>query len=76
MHEFKIVQFFALDIPSMSTPMQAIFHTTGLVGTGAMGRGIAQMAAQAGSTVLLYDTQPGAAAAARSVLQTTWQTLV
>jgi 3-hydroxybutyryl-CoA dehydrogenase len=56
--------------------MQAIFHTTGLVGTGAMGRGIAQMAAQAGSTVLLYDTQPGAAAAARSVLQTTWQTLV
>lgn len=56
--------------------MQAIFHTTGLVGTGAMGRGIAQMAAQAGSTVLLYDTQPSAAAAARSVLQTTWQTLV
>ncbi len=56
--------------------MQAIFHTTGLVGTGAMGRGIAQMAAQAGSTVLLYDTQPGAAAAARGALQTTWQTLV
>jgi 3-hydroxybutyryl-CoA dehydrogenase len=56
--------------------MQAIFHTTGLVGTGAMGRGIAQMAAQAGSTVLLYDTQPGAAEAARSALHTTWQTLV
>ena len=41
-----------------------------------MGRGIAQMAAQAGSTVLLYDTQPGAAEAARSALQATWQTLV
>lgn len=40
-----------------------------------MGRGIAQMAAQAGSTVLLYDTQPGAAEAARSALQATWQTL-
>jgi 3-hydroxybutyryl-CoA dehydrogenase len=56
--------------------MQAIFHTTGLVGTGAMGRGIAQMAAQAGSTVLLYDTQAGAAEAALSALQATWQTLV
>lgn len=56
--------------------MQAIFHTTGLVGTGAMGRGIAQMAVQAGSNVLLYDTQPGAAEAARSALETTWQTLV
>jgi len=55
--------------------MQAIFHTTGLVGTGAMGRGIAQMAAQAGSNVLLYDSKPGAADAARSALQTTWQTL-
>jgi 3-hydroxybutyryl-CoA dehydrogenase len=55
--------------------MQAIFHTTGLVGTGAMGRGIAQMAAQAGSKVLLYDSKPGAAEAARSALQTTWQTL-
>ena len=34
------------------------------------------MAAQAGSQVLLYDKQPGAAEAARSALQTTWQTLV
>jgi 3-hydroxybutyryl-CoA dehydrogenase len=41
-----------------------------------MGRGIAQMAAQAGSTVLMFDTQPGAAETARSSLQTTWQTLV
>jgi 3-hydroxybutyryl-CoA dehydrogenase len=41
-----------------------------------MGRGIAQMAAQAGSTVLLHDTQPGAAEAARATLEKTWQTLV
>ena len=56
--------------------MQAIFQTTGIVGTGAMGRGIAQMAAQAGSTVLLFDVQPGAAETARQALQQTWQTLV
>ena len=56
--------------------MQAIFHTTGVVGTGAMGRGIAQMAAQAGSTVLLYDTQSRAADAACGALRSTWQTLV
>jgi 3-hydroxybutyryl-CoA dehydrogenase len=56
--------------------MQAIFQSTGIVGTGAMGRGIAQMAAQAGSTVLLHDTQPGAAEAARAALEKTWQTLV
>ena len=56
--------------------MQAIFQTAGIVGTGAMGRGIAQMAAQAGSTVLLFDVQPGAAETARQALQQTWQTLV
>ena len=41
-----------------------------------MGRGIAQMAAQAGSAVLLFDLQPGAAEAARTALASTWQTLV
>ncbi|PKO67071.1 MAG: 3-hydroxyacyl-CoA dehydrogenase [Betaproteobacteria bacterium HGW-Betaproteobacteria-16] len=56
--------------------MQAIFETAGIVGTGAMGRGIAQMAAQAGSRVVLFDVQPGAAEAARSALQATWQKLV
>jgi 3-hydroxybutyryl-CoA dehydrogenase len=56
--------------------MQAIFETTGIVGTGAMGRGIAQMAAQAGSRVVLFDVQPGAAEAACSALQATWQKLV
>lgn len=41
-----------------------------------MGRGIAQMAAQAGSQVWLFDVQAGAAQAARAALQGTWQTLV
>lgn len=41
-----------------------------------MGRGIAQMAAQAGSQVWLFDVQAGAAEAARAALQGTWQTLV
>lgn len=55
--------------------MQSIFKTVGIVGTGAMGRGIAQMAAQAGSQVLLFDVQSGAAEAATQALQSTWQTL-
>ncbi len=56
--------------------MQPIFPSAGIVGTGAMGRGIAQMAAQAGSQVWLFDVQAGAARAARDALQSTWQTLV
>jgi 3-hydroxybutyryl-CoA dehydrogenase len=37
----------------------------GIVGTGLMGRGIAQIAAQAGCRVLLHDTRAGAAEEAR-----------
>jgi 3-hydroxybutyryl-CoA dehydrogenase len=37
----------------------------GVVGAGAMGRGIAQVAAQAGVQVRLFDVAPGAAAEAR-----------
>ncbi len=44
--------------------MNAAFTSIGIVGTGAMGRGIAQIAAQAGSTVYLFDTKPGAVDAA------------
>ncbi|HRI18281.1 MAG TPA: 3-hydroxyacyl-CoA dehydrogenase NAD-binding domain-containing protein, partial [Burkholderiaceae bacterium] len=36
-----------------------------VVGTGAMGRGIAQIAAQSGIDVLLHDAASGAAAKAR-----------
>ncbi|MCM8738457.1 3-hydroxyacyl-CoA dehydrogenase PaaC [Azospirillum sp. A1-3] len=38
--------------------------TVAVVGAGAMGQGIAQVAAQAGHPVLLVDTRPGAAQAA------------
>ena len=37
----------------MSTPT---FQTVAVIGAGAMGRGIAQIATQSGSQVLLYDT--------------------
>ena len=37
----------------------------GIVGTGVMGRGIAQIAAQAGIHVVLYDSRADAAAAAK-----------
>ncbi len=56
--------------------MQSIFQTVGVVGTGAMGRGIAQMAAQAGSRVRLFDLQPGAADTACAALADTWSKLV
>src|SRR5512137_2677241 len=46
--------------------------TLGIVGTGLMGRGIAQIAAQAGVKVLLHDARPEAPEAARTFV---WQTL-
>lgn len=42
----------------------------GVVGAGAMGRGIAQVAATGGCTVYLYDAIDGAAKAARSFIAT------
>ncbi|WIE51022.1 3-hydroxyacyl-CoA dehydrogenase [Pseudomonas sp. GM17] len=47
-------------------PLQRI----GLVGTGAMGRGIAQVMAMAGLKVFLFDVRPGAAGTAREQLAT------
>ena len=46
-----------------------------IVGTGAMGRGIAQIASQAGITVLMFDALAGAAAKARDALGKTFDTL-
>jgi len=48
----------------------------GIVGTGVMGRGIAQIAAQAGISVLLYDTRPDAANEAKTSIRTTLSKLV
>lgn len=55
--------------------MNPYFEHIGIVGAGAMGRGIAQIAAQAGSTVWLFDTAPGTAQAACTTLQMQWRTL-
>jgi 3-hydroxybutyryl-CoA dehydrogenase len=50
-------------------------ETIGIVGTGAMGRGIAQIAALAGLTVRLYDSSPAAVGAARDYLADTFAKL-
>ncbi|MEO7937451.1 MAG: 3-hydroxyacyl-CoA dehydrogenase [Burkholderiaceae bacterium] len=55
----------------MSTP----FEITGIVGTGAMGRGIAQIAAQAGSQVFLFDNQPQASEKAQADIGAQWDRL-
>lgn len=48
----------------------------GVVGAGAMGRGIAQIAAQAGITVRLFDMREETVAGAREALQAVWGRLV
>ncbi len=50
--------------------------TVAVVGAGAMGQGIAQVAAQAGHPVLLVDTRPGAAQAAVESIAKALTTLV
>ena len=55
--------------------MRILYPTIGVVGTGAMGRGIAQIAAQAGSTVKLFDTQAGAVAKAQAAIGAQWDKL-
>ncbi|MEW5888622.1 MAG: 3-hydroxyacyl-CoA dehydrogenase [Pseudomonadota bacterium] len=54
----------------MTSVTSGTLMTLGLVGTGVMGRGIAQIAAQAGLTVLLYDSNPAAVAAAIDAIGT------
>ncbi len=49
--------------------------TLGVCGTGAMGRGIAQIAAQGGVRVLLQDAKAGAAQAARDAIAAMLKTL-
>ena len=61
--------------PKKRMPMQTATDspalTLGIAGAGAMGRGIAQIAAQAGVRVLLFDLAPGAAAKARDAIAAT-----
>ncbi len=49
------------------------FTTLGIVGTGAMGRGIAQLAAQAGLQVMLFDVKEGAVNEAKTFINGLWQ---
>lgn len=51
-------------------------ETIGVVGAGAMGRGIVQIAAQAGLKVRLYDVQARAVGDARDTLRGIWRKLV
>jgi 3-hydroxybutyryl-CoA dehydrogenase len=44
---------------------QPEFKKVGVIGTGVMGRGIVQVLAQAGSSVIAYDMNPGQAQSAR-----------
>jgi 3-hydroxybutyryl-CoA dehydrogenase len=55
--------------------MKPIFPTVGIVGAGAMGRGIAQIAAQAGSNVLLFDLHAEAMHAAQTAIFSQWDKL-
>lgn len=54
---------------------QTHYNNVGVAGAGAMGRGIAQIAAQAGSNVRLYDTQAEAVAKAIAELGAQWDRL-
>lgn len=52
--------------------MNQTITTLGIVGTGAMGRGIAQIAAEAGLRVKLHDTRDGAAQEAQAFIAKLW----
>ena len=56
--------------------MKPTYKIVGVVGAGAMGRGIAQIAAQSGSVVKLFDVQVEASAKARNELLQQWDKLV
>ena len=49
------------------------FKTVAVLGAGAMGRGIAQLAAEAGSQVLLYDAKASAADDAKAFIEKLWR---
>ena len=51
------------------------FNRIGVAGAGAMGRGIAQLYAQAGFPVVLFDAQPAAVESALAQLKKTFNML-
>ncbi len=56
--------------------MTLAFTKVAVIGAGAMGRGIAQIATQAGSQVWLYDAQPEATSKARDAVCQQWDKLL
>ena len=56
--------------------MKPSFNNVGVVGVGAMGQGIAQMAAQAGAQVFLFDMQAPAVEKAIQAIQQQWQKML
>ena len=54
--------------PDMAIDARRPDLTVGVIGTGAMGRGIAQVAAAGGMRVLMADSRPGAAQEAREFI--------
>ena len=60
----------------MSLDINRADLTVGVVGTGAMGRGIAQVTAQGGMTAIMYDAAPGGAAKAKAAILETLKGLV
>lgn len=62
----------------MKNPAPPTLRATGIgvIGAGVMGRGIAQLFAQAGLAVRLYDAAPGAADAATGTIHQVWSGLV
>ena len=50
----------------MSLDINRADLTVGVVGTGAMGRGIAQVTAQGGIKAIMFDAAPGGAAKAKA----------
>ena len=56
--------------------MNKHFQQVAVVGAGAMGQGIAQMAAQAGAAVLVHDVAAGAADKACTSIRAQWQKML
>ena len=56
--------------------MENVFNFVAILGAGAMGRGIAQLVAQAGSQVVIYDNDPKALESARSSMALQWQKML
>jgi 3-hydroxybutyryl-CoA dehydrogenase len=55
--------------------MKPFYPVVGIVGVGAMGRGIAQIAAQAGSQVFLFDNSASAIVTAQNAIVAVWNKL-